>query len=149
MRGLKNACIWAPRCSARLGACPRLCRNAVANAAAGQTGSFVIATGRQESVRRFIELSVALWDGVACIGRQRSARNSRRADTGEVVMRIDRYFRPAEVETLLGDATGQERGTGHLGSTEEMVSEMINHDREEARKEAYKSQRVQVIERRE
>ena len=70
-----------------------------------QPEDFVIATGRQESVRRFIELTaqqlgwgLMQWDGegIAEVGR--------RGDTGEVVVRIDpRYFRPAEVETLLGD----------------------------------------------
>ncbi|NDE22056.1 MAG: GDP-mannose 4,6-dehydratase [Synechococcaceae bacterium WB9_3_282] len=64
-----------------------------------QPEDFVIATGRQESVRRFIELSAAElgwgtinWDGegLEAVGR--------RADTGAVVVRIDpRYFRPAEV----------------------------------------------------
>ena len=66
---------------------------------------FVIATGRQESVRRFIELSAEqlgwgqpLWDG------EGTAEVGRRGDTGAVVVKIDpRYFRPAEVETLLGD----------------------------------------------
>ena len=72
-----------------------------------QPEDFVIATGRQESVRRFIELTALalgwgamLWDGEGLdeVGR--------RSDTGEVVVRIDqRYFRPAEVETLLGDPT--------------------------------------------
>ena len=68
---------------------------------------FVIATGRQESVRRFIELSASAlgwgalqWDGEGL------AEVGRRSDTGAVVVRIDpRYFRPAEVEALLGDPT--------------------------------------------
>ena len=64
----------------------------------------------------------------------------RRSDTGAVVVRIDpRYFRPSEVETLLGDPTRAREKLGWTPSTvlEEMVSEMIAHDREEARKEAY------------
>ena len=65
-----------------------------------QPEDFVIATGRQESVRRFIELSASAlnwgamkWDG------QGLEEVGRRSDTGAVVVRIDpRYFRPAEVE---------------------------------------------------
>ena len=63
---------------------------------------FVIATGRQESVRRFIELSAAElgWGGIDWQGKGLHEKGLR-ADTGEVVVRIDpRYFRPAEVETL-------------------------------------------------
>ena len=57
-----------------------------------------------------------------------------------MVVRIDpRYFRPAEVETLLGDPTRAREKLGWTPSTtlEEMVNEMIDHDREEALKEAY------------
>ena len=60
----------------------------------------------------------------------------RRADTGAVAVRIDpRYFRPAEVETLLGDQARDKLGWTPKTTLEEMVK-MI-HDREEARKEAY------------
>jgi len=101
---------------------------------------FVIATGRQESVRRFIELSAQQlgwgamqWDGsgIAEVGR--------RADTGAVVVRIDpRYFRPAEVETLLGDpAKAKEKlGWTPTATLEELVAEMVAADKEEAAKEA-------------
>ena len=68
---------------------------------------FVIATGRQESVRRFIELSAAAlgWGGINWEGTELN-EIGRRKDTGAIVVRIDpRYFRPAEVETLLGDPT--------------------------------------------
>ena len=100
---------------------------------------FVIATGRQESVRRFIELAAAelgwgalTWagEGVTVIGRR---------NTGEVVVRIDpRYFRPAEVETLLGDPSKAREKLGWTPTTtlEELVAEMVATDREEARKEA-------------
>ena len=111
---------------------------------------FVIATGRQESVRHFMELSASTlgwgklqWDGegVEEVGR--------RSDTGEVVVQVDpRYFRPAEVETLLGDPTQARQKLGWTPSTclEELVKEMIDHDREEARKEAYlKRKGFQVI----
>ena len=106
-----------------------------------QPEDFVIATGRQESVRRFIELSAAElgwgainWDGEGL------EEVGRRADTGAVVVRIDpRYFRPAEVETLLGDPSRAHQRLGWQPTTtlEELVAEMIATDREEAKKEAY------------
>ena len=106
---------------------------------------FVIATGRQESVRRFIELAAEQlgwgtaggqairWDGSG-IGEV-----GRRSDTGDVVVRIDpRYFRPAEVETLLGDPTKAKDKLGWTPTTtlEELVAEMVAADKEEAAKEA-------------
>ena len=122
-----------------------------------QPEDFVIATGRQESVRRFIELAATelgwaaglesgpaiLWDGEGLeeIGR--------RADTGAVVVRIDpRYFRPAEVETLLGDPTKARERLGWTPSTtlEELVAEMVAEDKQEAAKEAtLKREGFQVV----
>jgi len=110
-----------------------------------QPEDFVIATGRQESVRRFIELaaqylgwsdsseSVIRWegDGLDEVGR--------RVDTGEVVVRIDpRYFRPAEVETLLGDPSRAHERLGWRPATtlEQLVEEMVEADQLEAAKEA-------------
>ena len=105
---------------------------------------FVIATGRQVSVRRFIELCAEQlgWqgkDGEAAIDWEGSGTDEigKRADTGEVVVRIDpKYFRPAEVETLLGDPAkaNQKLGWTPTTSLEELVSEMIEHDLVEARK---------------
>jgi GDPmannose 4,6-dehydratase len=101
---------------------------------------FVIATGRQESVRRFIELTAEQlgwgairWEGTGL------AETGVRASTGEVVVRIDpRYFRPAEVETLLGDPTKARDKLGWTPTTtlEELVAEMVAADKEEAAKEA-------------
>jgi GDPmannose 4,6-dehydratase len=56
-----------------------------------------------------------------------------------VVVRIDpRYFRPAEVETLLGDPTKAKDKLGWTPTTtlEELVAEMVAADKEEAAKEA-------------
>ena len=120
---------------------------------------FVIATGRQESVRRFIEL------GAKRLGWNQEGSDTaihwegkdleevgRRADTGDIVIRIDpRYFRPAEVETLLGDPAKAHAKLGWRPTTtlEELVAEMIDHDREDARKKAYlKREGFQVIEER-
>ena len=106
----------------------------------GPPEDFVIATGRQESVRRFIELAAQqlgwgamVWEGGAIheIGR--------RGDTGAVVVRIDpRYFRPAEVETLLGDPSKAKAKLGWTPTTtlEQMVAEMVAADEQEAAKEA-------------
>lgn len=111
---------------------------------------YVIATGRQESVRKFIELSTASlgWGGLEWEG-EGVDEIGRRSDNGAVVIRIDpRYFRPAEVETLLGDPGRAREDLGWTPSTtlEEMVNEMIAHDREEARKEAYlKRQGFKVV----
>ncbi|TVS02371.1 MAG: GDP-mannose 4,6-dehydratase [Cyanobium sp. PLM2.Bin73] len=108
---------------------------------------FVIATGRQESVRRFIELAAAElgWAGAAGHGPairwegEGLHEIGRRADTGEMVVRIDpRYFRPAEVDTLLGDPSKAHLKLGWTPTTtlEELVAEMVAHDKQEARKEA-------------
>ncbi|MFM7085522.1 MAG: GDP-mannose 4,6-dehydratase [Cyanobium sp.] len=106
----------------------------------GPPEDFVIATGRQESVRRFIELSaIALgWGGIDWQGSG-VEETGRRADSGAVVVRIDpRYFRPAEVESLLGDPSRAHARLGWRPSTslEELVSEMVQHDQEEAAKES-------------
>ncbi len=99
----------------------------------------MIATGLQESVRRFIELT-ALELGWGALEWQGSGTEEvGRRSTGEVVVRIDpRYFRPAEVETLLGDPSKANEKLGWTPTTtlEELVAEMVAADREEARKEA-------------
>ena len=108
---------------------------------------YVIATGRQESVRTFIELTAKkigwaknkdepaiIWEGEGIneIGR--------RADTMEIVVKIDPiYFRPSEVETLLGDASKSQEKLGWKSKTtlEELISEMVENDLKEAEKESY------------
>ncbi|RPG18010.1 MAG: GDP-mannose 4,6-dehydratase [Pelagibacteraceae bacterium TMED124] len=100
---------------------------------------FVIATGRMETVRRFCELtsnalgwnknggkSGILWEniGIKEIGR--------RADTGEIVIRIDpRYYRPTEVNELLGDASKAKRILGWEPkiSLENLIKEMIKSEK--------------------
>ena len=106
---------------------------------AGVPEDFVIATGRQESVRRFIELT-ALELGWGALQWEGEGLNEiGRRSTGQVVVRIDpRYFRPTEVETLLGDPTKAHAKLGWMPTTtlEELVAEMVSNDREEARKES-------------
>src|SRR5690606_25540902 len=58
---------------------------------------------------------------------------------GDIVVRIDpRYFRPAEVETLLGDPTKakQKRGWTPKITLDEMIDEMVAHDLDRARQKA-------------
>jgi len=105
----------------------------------GPPEDFVIATGRQESVRRFIELTATElgWGAIQWEGE--GINETGRRTTGEVVVRIDpRYFRPAEVETLLGDPSKAHAKLGWRPTTtlEQLVAEMVAHDKEEARKEA-------------
>ena len=106
---------------------------------------YVIASGRMETVRHFIEICADKlnWnkqDSGASIIWEGSGINEigRRADTNEIVIKIDpRYFRPTEVEELLGDPTKANRKLGWFPkiSLEEMIAEMINFDCEEAKKE--------------
>jgi GDPmannose 4,6-dehydratase len=101
---------------------------------------FVIATGQQHSVRQFIdsaaaELGVALgWKGKGAreVGYvRRASRRWPALKEGRVLVRIDpRYFRPAEVETLLGDPRKARRQLGWKPKTsfKSLVSEMMRED---------------------
>jgi GDPmannose 4,6-dehydratase len=105
-----------------------------------QPEDFVIATGRQASVREFIETTACElgWGGINWTGKG-VEEIGKRVDNGEVVVRIDpRYFRPAEVETLLGDPTKAHQKLGWKPRTtlHELIQEMVVSDRENAEKEA-------------
>ncbi len=93
---------------------------------------YVIATGRQESVRRFIELSAKClgWGGIEWVGKGLD-EIGKRIDNGNIVVRVDpKYFRPTEVDSLLGDATQAKEILGWESSTslEELVKEMVESD---------------------
>lgn len=101
---------------------------------------FVIATGRQASVREFIEITAREldWGGIKWEG-EGVDEIGRRIDTGKEVIRIDpRYFRPSEVETLLGDPSNAHKKLGWMPKTnlQDLVKEMVISDRENASKEA-------------
>ena len=106
---------------------------------------YVIATGRKESVRKFVELSAINlgWNkspGTPAIIWENKGINEigKRADNGSIVIRIDpRYFRPTEVNILLGDSNKakEELGWEPKFTLEELISEMIKHDLDEAKKE--------------
>ena len=106
---------------------------------------YVISTGRNETVRKFIEICACkigwnkgpnsqgiIWEGKGLneIGK--------RADNGQVVIRIDpKYFRPTEVDYLLGDSSKAklELGWQPKITLEDLISEMILNDSKEAEKE--------------
>ena len=107
---------------------------------------YVIATGKMVSVREFIELCARklgwnknhnepaiIWEGngIDEVGR--------RADTREVVIKIDkRYFRPTEVDQLLGDSTKAKEKLNWEPkiSLSQLISEMIEEDLKEAKKDS-------------
>ena len=102
---------------------------------------FVIATGQQASVREFIELSsIELgWGGIDWEGKG-VEEVGKRSDNGEIVIRIDeRYFRPCEVNTLLGDASKAYEKLGWKPKIDlkKLVSEMIKKDKAIAEKESF------------
>ncbi len=95
-----------------------------------QPDDYVIATGVQYSVREFVtiaaaELGIALtWRGTGIDEKGYDAQ-------GQCLVEVDpRYFRPTEVETLLGDATKAKRKLGWTPRTsfKELVSEMVRED---------------------
>ena len=105
----------------------------------GVPEDFVIATGRQESVRRFVELTALELGWGALQWEGEGVNEIGRRGNGDVVVRIDpRYFRPTEVDTLLGDPSKahEKLGWKPTATLEELIAEMVTHDREEARKEA-------------
>jgi GDPmannose 4,6-dehydratase len=110
---------------------------------------FVIATGVQYSVREFIswsakELGITLefsGEGVDEIATVADIQGdlAPALKPGDVVMRIDpRYFRPAEVETLLGDPTKAKEKLGWVPeiTAQEMCAEMVREDHKAARRSA-------------
>ena len=102
---------------------------------------FVIATGEQYSVREFIEaaasgLGITLsWEGegVDEVGVVAAVQGdlARSIDVGQTIVKVDpRYFRPTEVETLLGDATRARLKLGWQPRTrfKDLVAEMVQED---------------------
>jgi GDPmannose 4,6-dehydratase len=102
-----------------------------------QPEDFVIATGVQYSVRQFIEwtaeeLGMQLrWEGKGV--------NEVAYWNGKAIVRIDpRYFRPTEVETLLGDPTKAKQKLGWVPeiTAQEMCAEMVTYDLQQAKQHA-------------
>jgi GDPmannose 4,6-dehydratase len=112
---------------------------------------FVIATGVQYSVRQFIEKTATAlgmqmrWEssGVTEVGYAVIASEARQSmplcPTDQPIIRIDpRYFRPTEVETLLGDPSKAKHKLGWEPeiTLDQMISEMTATDLKEAKKHA-------------
>jgi GDPmannose 4,6-dehydratase len=94
-------------------------------------GDYVLATGETHSVREFIELAFGYvgrkiaWQGA---GLQEKGIDT---GTGEVLVEVDeRYFRPTEVEFLLGDPSKAQKVLGwkHASSFRQLVSDMMESD---------------------
>jgi GDPmannose 4,6-dehydratase len=108
---------------------------------------FVIATGIQFTVRQFIEWSASELgiklhfegtglDEIAVIASISEAQTPN-LKVGDIVVRIDpRYFRPTEVESLLGDPTKAMKKLGWFPeiSVQAMCAEMVREDLEQAKK---------------
>jgi GDPmannose 4,6-dehydratase len=110
-----------------------------------QAEDYVLATGEAHTVREFIELAFAevgrtiAWEGSG------SEEIGRDTTNNKVVVRVDPvYFRPTEVDLLLGDPTKarQKLGWRHATSFKQLVAEMVSADiRITAQQQAFKSGR--------
>lgn len=99
---------------------------------------FVIATGQQYSVRDFVNIAAeelgitVLWEGTGVEEKGYDV-------TGKCVVAVDtRYFRPTEVETLLGDASKAKEQLGWTPKItfKELVAEMVREDLKSAERDA-------------
>lgn len=107
---------------------------------------FVIATGKQISVREFVRMSAAelgitldfTGEGVDEIATITAIEgdNAKALKVGDVIVKVDpRYFRPAEVETLLGDPSKAKAKLGWVPeiTVEQMCAEMVQNDLDKAK----------------
>ncbi|WP_270792891.1 GDP-mannose 4,6-dehydratase [Aeromonas sp. QDB21] len=114
-----------------------------------QAEDFVIATGKQISVREFVRMSACVagielafsGEGVQEVATVVSITgdNAPGVEVGDVIVRVDpRYFRPAEVETLLGDPAKAKEKLGWVPeiTVQEMCSEMVSADLNNAKQHA-------------
>jgi GDPmannose 4,6-dehydratase len=104
-----------------------------------EPADFVIATGEQHSVREFVDLAAShldmklRWEGS---GPEETATDE---NNGNLILRIDpRYYRPTEVDTLLGDPSKAKSKLGWKPkiSFTEMVREMVDSDLKLAERDA-------------
>jgi GDPmannose 4,6-dehydratase len=113
-----------------------------------QAEDFVIATGVQYSVRQFVEFAAAELgvtlafegEGENEVGRVVKVEGDKaKCKVGDVIVRVDpRYYRPTEVETLLGDPTKAKEKLGWVPKTtlKELVAEMVEADYTSARRDS-------------
>ncbi len=114
---------------------------------------FAIATGEQHSVREFVELSARelgitlRWQGngvdevgiIESLNQDNTDLSDTTPEPGTVIVRVDpRYYRPCEVETLLGDPSKSREKLGWSPkiSIMDMVKEMVASDQEEAKRDS-------------
>jgi GDPmannose 4,6-dehydratase len=99
---------------------------------------YVIATGEQHSVRDFVGLAASFLD-MTIEFREERAEEKGVDRAGNVIVAVDpRYYRPTEVETLLGDASKARRELGwtpRIGFRE-LVEEMVREDLKLAEQDA-------------
>jgi GDPmannose 4,6-dehydratase len=109
-----------------------------------EADDYVLATGETHSVREFVELAFKevgreiVWEGA---GVDEVGRDNR---TGDVLVKIDaRYFRPTEVDLLLGDPTKARTrlGWSHKTSFKELVTEMVASDLKAVERELWRADR--------
>ena len=122
---------------------------------------FVIATGEQYSVREFIQVAAQRlnltikWQGqgIGEIGIISPSSKTNKSLIGQTIVAIDpRYYRPTEVETLLGDASKSKQQLGWSPKTTftELVHEMIEADLALAQRDDYcRSQGFSILKRHE
>ncbi|MDE2502095.1 MAG: GDP-mannose 4,6-dehydratase, partial [Burkholderiales bacterium] len=117
-----------------------------------QAEDYVIATGRQHSVREFVqraaaELGVTVGfegEGATEVGIVKAVAKTggelrAKCKPGDVIVRVDpRYFRPTEVETLLGDPSKAKARLGWEPTTtfEQLVREMVESDYTSAKRDS-------------
>jgi GDPmannose 4,6-dehydratase len=99
---------------------------------------FVIATGEQHSVREFVELAAKEIDiQIRWEGKDQEEKGYD-METGKCIVAVDpRYYRPSEVETLLGDPSKAKEKLGWVPTTTfaELVTEMMCEDMKEAQRD--------------
>mgnify|MGYP001561134198 CR=1 FL=1 len=103
-----------------------------------QPEDFVIATGEQRSVREFVD-AAARELGMAITWKGSGAGEKGVLPDGRCVVAVDpRYYRPTEVDTLLGDATKAHAKLGWKPRTSfaQLVTEMVQHDLQTAKRDA-------------
>ena len=104
---------------------------------------FIIATGKQYSVRQFVEKAASAlnmsitWDGKGI--------NERGLFDGKEIVKIsEKYFRPTEVDSLLGDYSKAKNILGWVPKItfDELVKEMIDEDLKIAKKEQFSKNKI-------
>ena len=102
-----------------------------------QPEDFVIATGVQYSVRQFVD-AAANELGIQITWQGEGVEETGTDQHGKIIVKVDpRYFRPTEVETLLGDPTKAKEKLGWTPTTSfaELVAEMVREDLKSAERD--------------